>query len=610
MKAMDKSTQMAVLGLGTVALVLYVLYLPGQIAAWFRCGSFTTLPSVLHPLGFLNPSRPADASVYGVTASKCGPESGAVIFWMILLVLVAVVLIVGVWKLVHDWKLSDEYFVNDIMGRDGLAKVKEVRATVGEKKIQQRAKSIRPTLEKPTAADASITMGHVLSQAVLVSCEESIVLVGPPRSGKGFHLLISAILDAPGSVITTSTRADNFAATHALREAAGSICTLFDPQGLTGAKSSLKWSPITGCERPEVAARRASSLIGFSGLGQSSSNQEWAGAAITILQSLLHAAALGGLSVDELYLWGTAPATASAATKILEDHPDAAFGWGKSLKSILDGDPKMLGSRWFGVEGALAGLAVPLVRETLKPATPEEALDPRKFIQNRGTLYLIGTKSGGGAMAPFLIAMMDEITETAREMAIRLPGNRLDPPMSLVLDEIANMSSSWPGLVTLMSDGGGIGISPFVVLQSLAQARGGWGAEEAQAVFDSATVKIQLGGSGNDKDLESFVKLLGTRTVTEQSVTHTAEGFSSNTSKREKDVLTVAELRRLPFGYGLFFGRNGRPFLMKMTRWRERPDAKLIEASIGKFNKSLLAELTSDDKPSKKAVRVNEEVPG
>ncbi|HCN20881.1 MAG TPA: hypothetical protein DIT15_01255, partial [Arthrobacter bacterium] len=178
---MDKGTQMAVLALGLIALVLYALYLPGQIAASFRCGSFTTLPSILQPLGFLNPSSPADASVYGTTAAGCGPESGAVLVWMILLVVLAVGVGVTVWKLVHDWKLSDEYFVKDVMGRDGLARIKEIKNTVGEKKILERAKSIRPTLARPSVEDASIRIGHVLSQAVLVSCEESIVLVGPPR---------------------------------------------------------------------------------------------------------------------------------------------------------------------------------------------------------------------------------------------------------------------------------------------------------------------------------------------------------------------------------------------------------------------------------------------
>jgi type IV secretory pathway TraG/TraD family ATPase VirD4 len=163
--------------------------------------------------------------------------------------------------------------------------------------------------------------------------------------------------------------------------------------------------------------------------------------------------------------------------------------------------------------------------------------------------------------------------------------------------------------VTLMSDGGGLGISPLVVLQSLAQARGGWGAEEAQAVFDSATVKIQLGGSGNEKDLESFVKLIGTRAVEEGSVTHTSDGYSSSTSKREKDVMTVSELRRLPFGYGLFVGRNGRPFLLKMTRWIDRPDAPDIKAGIKKFSSSLLVELT-DSTATGTQERISEEVPG
>lgn len=34
-------------------------------------------------------------------------------------------------------------------------------------------------------------------------------VIGPPRSGKGLHIVIPAILDAPGPVVTTSTRPDN-----------------------------------------------------------------------------------------------------------------------------------------------------------------------------------------------------------------------------------------------------------------------------------------------------------------------------------------------------------------------------------------------------------------
>src|SRR5699024_12713474 len=125
-------------------------------------------------------------------------------------------------------------------------------------------------------------------------------------------------------------------------------------------------------------------------------------------------------------------------------------------------------------------------------------LDVKSFnsddcLDQNGTLYVLVTKSGGSSAGPFLFPMMDAITEGARELAAKNPGNRLDPPLSLVLDEIANISV-WPGLTQLMSDGGGVGISVFAVFQSLAQARNEWGTEQATALFDSATIKAQLGG--------------------------------------------------------------------------------------------------------------------
>ena len=57
------------------------------------------------------------------------------------------------------------------------------------------------------------------------------VLLGPPRSGKGLHFAIPMILDAPGAVITTSTRPDNLAVTLTARADRGPVA-VFDPQHL------------------------------------------------------------------------------------------------------------------------------------------------------------------------------------------------------------------------------------------------------------------------------------------------------------------------------------------------------------------------------------------
>ena len=191
---------------------------------------------------------------------------------------------------------------------------------------------------------------------------------------------------------------------------------------------------------------------------------------------------------------------------------------------------------------------LPEVADVLNPAWGE-GLEPEKFLKEKGTLFLVGTKSGGGAAGPMLMALMDAITWAARDMAISLPGNRLDPPLSLILDEIANMAA-WRELPTIMSDGGGVGISTLVILQSPGQARAQWGQYETEQILGSATVTVQLGGSNSSDDLGRFVSLAGQRKITDQSRTSSDSGVSVAEQSRQDDVVTVSELRRLPTGTG------------------------------------------------------------
>ena len=123
------------------------------------------------------------------------------------------------------------------------------------------------------------------------------LVIGPPRSGKGLHLVINAILDAPGAVVTTSTRPDNIAATIDARKQLGPVA-VFDPQrltaGLPARRRGVRWSPIRGCEQPLTAMIRATGLASSTGLssGGTESGGFWEGKARSALQALLHAAAL------------------------------------------------------------------------------------------------------------------------------------------------------------------------------------------------------------------------------------------------------------------------------------------------------------------------------
>ncbi|WP_431711449.1 type IV secretory system conjugative DNA transfer family protein [Glutamicibacter uratoxydans] len=517
------------------------------------------------------------------------------------------------------YKESDEFFVRDLKSRPGVARAHEIRKFYGKRATVKKAPTIRPSLtkQKTTAAtkkskpkigkpnpntavvsralgssltpveppkraqpgDVALLAGTSQGTPVWLLMEESILLIGAPRSGKGVHLVISSIIDAPGTVVTTSTRADNYAATYKVRQDKGSTVVLFDPQGLTGQKTTLKWSPIAGCDDPMKAQQRANSLISATGLGKGGSNEEWRAPAVLILQSLLHAAAVDDRSIDDLIRWGNDLGAAREAVDILERNPRAAEGWSNSLKDVIEGDAKMAGSKWFGVSNVMVGLSVPTVRAAMDPKHPSEVFDIDDFINTKGTLYLVGTKTGGGAAGAFLIAMMDEITERAREIAAKLPGNRLDPPIALILDEIANMAGSWPGLTTLMSDGGGVGICPMPVCQDVAQFRDNWGDQAAQTIFGSATIKILLGGSSNPEDLRKFESLLGNREVSRRSRSWGSGQRSTSEQSHEVPLMSVKELRMLPFGTGMLLAPRRQPILLEMDGYWKRKDSAQIEVS-------------------------------
>lgn len=482
---------------------------------------------------------------------------------------------VAVWAgmLWWRWRQSEAYFIADLKGRTGFAKRSEIRKYASAKAMLARADTIRPDLPKPAVTDVAWTFGKSLGQDVHVSAEDSIILEGPPRQGKGYRILIPAIIDWSGPLITTSTRSDNLTTTMRARQAKGTV-SVFDPQGLSGIDGALTIDPTSGCEQPQIAVERANAIIGGTALGKSASNQEWASASSGIMSLLLHAAAVSRSSVDELYSWGTSPVAAREAADILDS--DGTAGWGAALRAAIDNDPKLRSSMWMGVSEAVKPLAIPSVRESMKPGRGRQ-FNAAEFLSGQNTLYLIGTGAGAGASGGFLGAVLDDVVARGREQAMISTGGRLEIPLGLVLDEIANMFS-WAELPTVMADGGGIGISTIVVLQAMSQAKSKWSDAEAASIWSAATAKALLGGAGDIPHLRDVEAMLGTRKVRRSSTTYSETGDSSNVQTERVPLVSVDELRRMPERIGMLLYKNRRGILLDLDGWTARGDADQISA--------------------------------
>lgn len=588
----DELTNLGIAVLIGCAGLALILRAAGSIAAWA-----TGLPQ---PAGgpetglavLLRPQNPS--------AALLAPGLHPVAYWTTAAFLLAAAISAGIclWRLLRDSGRTAKTDPNRI---PGIAKRADVARTSSRTMLMKRAAYLRPSLSDPGPSDVGYLLGTARGVDVWASVEDSILVFGPPRSGKGANIVISAILDAPGPVVTTSTRPDNLTATLRARARVGPVA-VFDPQHLVpGVPAGLRWSPIRGCDNPLTAMIRANGLAAATGLagGGVDGGGFWEAKTRTALQALLHAAALDHRRPAELFRWTLDPAAAHDAVAILLGNPAAATGWGDSLQAMLEADPRTRDSIWQGVSLSLGALADPRVLDAVSP-DDGEAFDPAAFLSGNGTLFLLATGAGANNSAALVAAFVEDLVETARRLAARNPGARLDPPLLLALDEIGNLAPL-PSLPNLMAEGGGTGITTMPVLQSLAQARSKWGENAAAAIWDASIVKIILGGGSDSKHLHDLSLLFGDRDDPTDSTTVGDRGSrSAQRSIRRVPTLPAETIRTLPTGTGLILLRSAPPVIAKLRYWLERADASKLLADRAEIE-ALLVEPARSPEPDGEA---------
>ena len=468
-------------------------------------------------------------------------------------------------------------------GARGSASAGEVHAHLSASAVRARARHARPTLTgrvRPEQVGLYLGRDVRSGQQLWGSVEDSYLYLGPPRSGKGVHLIIPQSIDAPGAVLVTSTRNDVVRHTAQARAGRGPVL-VFDPQQQVARRgiARLRWAPHRGCEDPLIAIARARSLGAAAkfNVGTTTSGDYWQSSTEAVLRCYLHAAALTGRPATDLLSWTSLP-TDPTPIRILRSESGAAGGWAEELAAQSAADPKQRDSVWGGVRRAFDCLADPRVVETCSPAGVDDGFDPAGFLSDCGALYLVGDSAAQLSVAPLITALLEDLLGVARDNAAHASGGRLEPPLLLLLDEAANIAPI-PSLPNLLADGGGSGITTVAVLQSLAQARHRWGQPAAEALWDAATTKIVLGGLGEADDLTRISRLAGD--VDEPTVTRTTGpgGGSISVSMRRVPALPVERIRTLPKGQAIVLARHTPPVHTKLRPWSARRDAPQIRAA-------------------------------
>jgi type IV secretion system protein VirD4 len=394
--------------------------------------------------------------------------------------------------------------------------------------------------------DYAVRLGRAqLGRRVYARMQDQVLILAPQQVGKS-GMLADRILDHPGAVLCTSTRADLFTNTAGQRAQLGPV-SVFNPLGVGGVATTFGWNVIDGCADPAVAARRAEDLTGA--LASGSDLAFWQGKASAALAAFLHAAALapGELTIVDVHGWVHRHGD-KMAEDVLASHPAASRALRAVLAEIRESG-KSADSVRLTISRCLTWVAIPQIAAAVTPP-PGRGFDVGAFVRESGTLYMIAPGTENSPIAPLFRAFCQHVHHEAGLAGSRTKAGKVDPPLLLALDELTQICPL--PLPEILSDSAGKGILVTAVVHGTGQLEARWGQHGAATIWATCGTKIMFGGISDASTLEHASRLCGQVSIAK------GEG------RELGPALPPELLRTLPPWRALVLRMNLRPVVVKI----------------------------------------------
>lgn len=399
--------------------------------------------------------------------------------------------------------------------------------------------------------------------------------IAPTQSGKSRRDLVHKVLAAPGALLCSTTKADllEFSALARTRRHHGGPVLVYDATGTVSWPAKLRWSPIVGCHDPDVARRRAHTMVEAASVELAhvgGNDKVFRDRAKTVLQAYLLAAALRGHDVGALVRWAVSKPPDQEPVKLLQEGGYAELA--RNLRAEIGMVAETSDAVWMSVRRVVEPLMEPRLRELCTPRDGED-FDARPFIAAQGSLYLVAGQHQAAQAAPLLTALVEYWLTTAQDMALTYPARRIDPPVTTVLDELTN-ATPVPQLPDIVSDSAGRGVLIHWAAQSLAKLEDVYTLPRARQLLDNTTTLSVWGGLKDQRALE-WVSLLSGHHDRLRYQQH-SQGMLSpgRTAVGTETVPTYrpGAVRMVHRGRVLVIHRNLSPILARTVDVKKRPD--------------------------------------
>ncbi|MEE1622815.1 type IV secretory system conjugative DNA transfer family protein [Zafaria sp. J156] len=396
-----------------------------------------------------------------------------------------------------------------------------------------------------------------------------------PRAGKTTSVCVPQVLETKGPVVATSNKRDLVDLTRGPRSRTG-VVWVHDVQGIIGEEPTWWWNPlsfITGMERAEALADIFVSSATSAGATQ---DAYFESDGRRLLAMLFYAASVGGRPITDVFVWAQAPDDKTPRDLLLEHGQTAVAA---SLAKIQQLTPKQRD----GVYGTMRpwvnvlsyDRVVPWVRDTGVLGRAE--FDPKRFAASTDTLYLI-SKEGAGSTRAIAGALAVAVLTEAEQIAALNPGGRLSPPMTGVLDEVANVVR-WRQLPDVYSHYGSRGIVLSSFFQGWDQGLEAFGEKGMKKLWSAANIRVAGSGLSDSAFLPFLSQLIGDHDVIRRTSSTQKGGRSVSTAIQRERLLDVGDLAALPRGRAVLSTSGLPPALVELEHYSTQPYGPDVTAS-------------------------------
>ncbi|MFJ3761850.1 type IV secretory system conjugative DNA transfer family protein [Streptomyces sp. NPDC090080] len=451
------------------------------LAAWFAQGAWPSSVDLTHTPLAMRHLVGAPHDIAGAWPDTPPAElSGWGLFWGLFIgqLMILLVLTVFVMGTVARWRAGRRRRAAEKYAAATAAPLPEPRTAPAPALAPEAAPGPSPAPAVP------VTSEPLVPDPVLIESTAAFLPPGGARTAGWTDLHIAprdtrrataaqAIRDAAGPALVVTSNPALWSDTKDARAKLGPVL-LYDPHHLCDTPARFHWSPTAHCEDKQTAVQRAQALL-TPVRPTARIDQAVGDTAETLLRSYLHAAALENRTIRHVHRWAQGTGIQDAV-RTLRTHPKAAPGAAGELEAALTSHPERRDIAQELTARALAALFTVNIREACTP-NRSDALALDSFVSEGGTLYLVGEsiedpRTNPGAM-PLLTALASSVVEHGRRMAERSSSGRLDPPLTLVLDDVAAVAPL-PQLPDLLATGAGQGLPALALLRSHEQARSRW----------------------------------------------------------------------------------------------------------------------------------------